>query len=241
MTAISQTSMRNKLLASLPSADFAHVEHYLEHVDLPRRTPLGTRHEQIEHVYFPTDGIASMVAVSPEGQRAEAGIFGNEGFFPTSAAMGSSVNIFDCNMQVAGEAYRMTLPQFVSLQQENRNFAKLLLRAVEAFMAQVAYTALSNAVHGVDERLARWLLMCHDRLMGNEIPLTHDFISVMLAVRRPSVTSSLHILEGNLFIRSQRGMITIRDRPAMEEFAHDAYGPPEEDYRRLMSGLFQAS
>jgi hypothetical protein len=62
----------------------------------------------------------------------------------------------------------------------------------------------------------------------------------MLAVRRPSVTSSLHILEGNLFIRSQRGMITIRDRPAMEEFAHDAYGPPEEDYRRLMSGLFQA-
>jgi CRP-like cAMP-binding protein len=90
----------------------------------------------------------------------------------------------------------------------------------------------------VSERLARWLLMCHDRVQGNEIELTHEFLSLMLAVRRPSITTSLHILEGNGFIKAERGNITIRNRAALEEFAHDAYGKPEMAYRRLMKDLF---
>jgi len=120
----------------------------------------------------------------------------------------------------------------------NRNFNKLMVRSIEAFSVQLAYTAISNALHDVNERLARWLLMCHDRVSGNEIALTHEFISLMLAVRRPSVTTSLHILEGNRFITAERGSITIRNRAALEEFAHDAYGKPEEEYRRLMKDLF---
>jgi CRP-like cAMP-binding protein len=92
---------------------------------------------------------------------------------------------------------------------------------------------LSNAVHSVDERLAKWLLMAHDRVIGDEFSLTHDYIAIMLAVRRPSVTTSLHVLEGNGFIRSERKLITIRNRAALEEFARDAYGRPEQEYRRL--------
>ncbi|MNV59084.1 hypothetical protein D3C71_1514860 [compost metagenome] len=80
--------------------------------------------------------------------------------------------------------------------------------------------------------------MCDDRIDGNELPLTHDFISMMLAVRRPSVTTALHVLEGNGFIRADRGLVTIRDREGMEQFAADAYGKPEKAYERLMSGLF---
>lgn len=121
----------------------------------------------------------------------------------------------------------------------NRAFWKVMIRAIEAFAIQLAYTSVSNAVHDVNERLARWLLMCHHRVAGDELLLTHEFISLMLSVRRPSVTTSLHVLEGNGFIRAERGAITIRNRKSLEEFAHDAYGRPEAEYRRLMQGLFQ--
>lgn len=102
---------------------------------------------------------------------------------------------------------------------------------------QTSYTALSNAVHPVDERLARWLLMCHDRVDGDELALTHEFLSLMLAVRRPSVTTALHVLEGNRFITAERGYITIRDRRRLEEFAGDAYGRPEAEYKRLIGPM----
>lgn len=103
-------------------------------------------------------------------------------------------------------------------------------------MVQTSYTALSNAVHPIAERLARWLLMSDDRLDG-DLPLTHEFLSIMLAVRRPSVTTALHVLEGNGFIRAARGSIVVRDRAALEEFAGDAYGVPEAEYERLIGPL----
>jgi CRP-like cAMP-binding protein len=230
--------MQNQLLASLPAADYDHLAPFFEYVELPRGTELGKRGEPIEHVYFLISGIGSVVATSPEGHKAEAGLFGNDGYIPTSAAAGVEICVHDTGMQADGAGYRLTFSDFQVLKQRRANFAVVVVRAIEPFAVQLAYTALSNAVHGVDERLARWLLMCHDRTSGNQITLTHEFISLMLAVRRPSVTTSLHVLEGNGFIRSERGVITIRNRTAMEEFAHDAYGRPEEEYRRLMKGIF---
>jgi CRP-like cAMP-binding protein len=120
----------------------------------------------------------------------------------------------------------------------SESLAAVVTRSMEAFAVQLAYTAASNALHEVNERLARWILMCDDRASGNELPLTHEYISVMLAVRRPSVTTALHVLEGSGFIKSTRGVIAIRDRSGLEEYARDAYGKPEEEYRRLMKDLF---
>lgn len=97
---------------------------------------------------------------------------------------------------------------------------------------------MSNAVHQVDERLARWLMMAHDRLRQNEFEITHDYMAVMLAVRRPSVTTALHVLEGNRFIRAERGSIIMRDRAAMAEFCRDAYGQPEAEYVSLFGSPF---
>ena len=102
---------------------------------------------------------------------------------------------------------------------------------------QSTYTALSNAMHHVEERLARWILMCHDRVDGDRIELTHDFIAVMLGVRRPSVTTALHLLEGNKLIYSERGIVTVRDRLELEVFAADAYGIPEREYARVIGQL----
>lgn len=152
--------------------------------------------------------------------------------------MGVELSVHDIIMQIEGNAYRMEFNAFRKWMDGNRNFSRVMIRCIEAFSIQLTYTAISNALHGVDERLARWLLMCHDRVSGDEIPLTHEFISLMLAVRRPSVTTSLHVLEGNGFIRSNRGNIIIRHRQALEEFARDAYGKPEAEYHRLMTGLF---
>ena len=102
---------------------------------------------------------------------------------------------------------------------------------------QASYSILSNAVHSVDERLARWLLMCHDRSPSDDLELTHQFIGVMLSVRRPSVTSSLHVLQGHGLIETSRGFVTILNRAALEAFAGDAYGGPEAEYRQLLGPL----
>lgn len=232
-----QGSIRNKLLSLLPTEDFEEVAGCLEYIDLPRGTTIAKVGAPIEHVYFLTSGIGSLVATTPEGHRAEAGIFGFDGYVPTTAIAEVETSSHDVGMQVGGDAYRIDYASFRTAM-DRKNFAKIVIRSIEAFSVQLAHTAVSNAVHDVNERLARWLLMCHDRVVGNEIGLTHDFIAVMLAVRRPSVTTSLHTLEGHGFIRSQRGLITIRNRPALEEFAHDAYGKPEAEYRRLMKDLF---
>lgn len=227
----------NKLLAILTAENLAQVIPQLEHVDLPRGIWLGEYGKPIEHVYFLTDGIGSALLTSPEGHKAEAGVFGCDGYIPSSAVSGVEYNIYDIRMQIEGCGYRVPYEQFRQLMETSRGFSKVMIRAIEAFSVQLGYTALSNAVHDTNVRLARWLLMCHDRVKGDELPLTHDFIAMMLAVRRPSVTTALHVLEGNRFIYAERGLITMRDREALEEFASDAYGRPEAEWRRLMADL----
>ncbi len=234
MPSLDHPLLYNKLLALLPAADFDRIVNDLTHVELPRGSILAAAGERIEHVYFLTSGIASVVITTSAGRRAEAGLFGWDGYLPTSAAIGFELSPHDVNIQVAGDGARMHFDAFRRWMVQSRSFSTIIMRSLECFAVQLAYTAVSNAVHGVNERLARWLLMCHDRVPTNEIALTHDFIAVMLAVHRPSVTTSLHVLEGNGFITAERGLVTIRNRSALEEFARDAYGKPEQEYRRLM-------
>jgi CRP-like cAMP-binding protein len=111
----------------------------------------------------------------------------------------------------------------------------VLLRYAQALNVQTSGTAFANAEHTVETRLARWLLMCHDRVDGDDIAISHDFLSIMLGVRRAGVTTSLHILEDNDLIRAKRSVITIVDRERLEELADSAYGLPEAEYARLMA------
>jgi len=234
MTVLNQALMANKLLAALPAADFEAVAHYLEPVELPWGTIIAKPGEPVEYVYFLTQGIGSVIAVTSEGRRVEAGLFGFEGYAPAHVAAGVRLSPHEVVIQVEANGYRMTFDQFQKAMEASRNLRSVIQLSVAAFLVQVSYTAASNALHSVEERLARWLLMCDDRIQGGELRLTHDYIAVMLAVRRPSVTTALHILEGNRFIRSERGLITMRDRKAMEEFAGEAYGKPEEYYRSVI-------
>ncbi|PDT14174.1 Crp/Fnr family transcriptional regulator [Rhizobium sp. J15] len=227
----------NRLLALLPEEEYAAIVPHLEPCDTPRGFLIVEADAPIDYVYFPCTGIGSVINVSPEGNRVEAGLFGRDGFAPTASAIDAGVSVSEVTVQVPGFAYRMPQARLPDLMRTQPVLADLLHKGVHVLATQAGFTALSNAVHEINERLARWILMCHDRIDGDKLALTHEFIALMLAVRRPSVTTALHVLEGNHFIRSLRGMVIVRDRAGLEEFASDAYGKAEEEYERLIGPL----
>jgi hypothetical protein len=137
-------------------------------------------------------------------------------------------------VQVSGQAMRVPASHFVTALRQSPNMRMLLSRYARAFAIQVAFTALANGRAKLEERLARWLLMVHDRIVGDRIALTHDYMAVMLGVRRPGVTVALHILEGKGVIRAHRGEVVIKDREGLAAEAGGGYGQPEAEYARLL-------
>ncbi len=225
----------NQLLARIPAdlADplFAH----LEPVDLPQGLVIEQPGEVIEHVYFPTGGVISVVAMTPDGDaQIEAGLIGREGMSGSMLALGTDRSPHQTTVQIGGTGHRMAAARLREMMREEV-LRKRLLRYCHALSVQTAHTALANAKLKLDARLARWLLMCHDRLGCDEVPLTHDFLSIMLGVRRAGVTVSLHILEGQGLVRATRGLIRINDRAGLERMAGGCYGVPEAEYARLLA------
>lgn len=231
MAAPQQSPPANNLLQLVPPMEYGELAKDLKYVSLPMGTALAHAHagEPIYAVYFLTSGIGSVVITTPLGRMAEVGIFGFDGYIPTSAVTGARISSYDVGVRLDGEGYVVGYDDFRRWMKMSERFALIMNHSMECFAVQLAHTAVSNAVHDVTERLARWLLMCHDRVRDGELTVTHEFLSIMLGVRRPSVTTSLHVLEGEGLIRAQRAHVTIRDRPGLEAFAQDAYGAPEAD------------
>jgi CRP-like cAMP-binding protein len=233
MASLRKSDLQNQLLLLLPDEEFATVAQHLEPVEIPQRFLLAEAGAKIRHAYFPDAGIGSIIAQTPLGQSAEAGLFGRDGWAPASVSNGSDISLYEIPMQVGGKGHRMQRDAFLRLLESMPAFRSLMTQYIQVLSAQTAYTALSNAAHQINQRLARWLLMCHDRVENDDIALTHDFLALMLAVRRPSVTTALHSLEDEKLVRSERGRITVEDRKALEAFASDSYGVPEKEYHRV--------
>jgi len=231
---IVQSEVRNLLLGAIPADQFREVAQQLEPIDMPKDYVLSAYDQAMPYAYFPDTGIGSVVYRTSEGQSAEAGLFGRDGFGPSAIAAQLDRSPCDIFMQVPGQGYRIEAEVLRDFMERSPVIQQLIQLSIYLQGVQTSHTALSNAVHHVDVRLARWLLMCHDRWDSDEIPITHEFIALMLAVRRPSVTTALHVLEGNLLIKAERGFVTIRDRAGLEEFAADAYGAAEVECRRLL-------
>jgi len=218
--------------------DLALLSPNLEKVTLARRQVLAVPGQPIEHVYFLEDGVASVVAASGDSTMTEVGIFGREGLSAISVLLGSDRSPHETFLQVDGtSALRIGADRFRAAIADSPRLKELLLRYVQTFLTQVAYSVASNAHSRIEVRLARWLLMCHDRIDGDEVHLTHEFMSMMVAAQRTGVTLTLHILEGAGIIQSQRARITILDRDKLEELAGDSYGQPEAEYRRLIGPI----
>jgi CRP-like cAMP-binding protein len=226
-------SQKNRLLARLAPKDLDALRPHLTGIPLPLRFSLEKRKRPIDYVYFPESGIASVVSIQANDVRVEVGLIGSEGMSGMAVLLGNHQTPNVTYMQVAGAGHRMSADSLRAVMAKNAGVQALMLKYVQAFMVQISQTAICNAHNHIDRRLARWILMAHDRCAGDFIPLTHEFLSLMLGVRRAGVTQALHALATRGLIKSVRGKITVLDRAGLEESAGDAYGVPEAEYRRL--------
>jgi CRP-like cAMP-binding protein len=232
---LERTRLRNHLLSYLQSMDFALLEPHLEPVDLPLRKQLEDRNRRIEHVYFLADGLASVVAKGANDNSIEVGLIGFEGMTGLAVLMGADRAPHDTFMQVAGAGHRIPSDALRQAMERSPELHRRFLRFAHAFFIQTAYTALSNGRSTVEQRLARWLLMAHDRLEGDELPLTHEFLALMLGVRRSGVSIALKILAQRGLIQYTRRLIRVTDRGGLTKVANGAYGPPELEFEKLFS------
>ena len=226
---------RNHLLASLAPAEWDRLAPELQPVTLGVRKELELRGHDVEWVYFPQSGIASVIAESSEDHRVETGVIGYEGMTGTGIVMGDVRAAQTIVMQIAGAGYRMAASRLRALLADNASLREKLMLFARAFHIQVAHTALANGAGLLEQRLARWLLMLHDRVEGDTLAITHDYIAVMLSVRRPGVSVALKVLEEQGLTRANRGMIAIIDRQGLLEKSAGLYGRTEAEYRRLLN------
>ncbi len=234
MTNLSLQQFRNKLLAGLAEAQLAHLEPDLEPVDLPVRMVMERPGEPIEQVYFPSSGVASLVAIGSDGERIEAGLFGRDGMSALPVVLGGDSSPHEMFMQLGGTGHRIEADALREAMRAEPAIRERFLRFSQAFAVQVSHTTLANGRHAIEARLARWLLMCQDRVEGDNIELTHDFMALMLGVRRAGVTVAMHMLEGRGVIKATRGRIRVLDRTGLEATAQGIYGVPEAEYAKLL-------
>ena len=209
------------------------LDAHLSPIQLHVRRPLEDANKSIKHVYFPDTGIVSVVAEGTRLRESEIGLIGREGMTGINVVMGNDRSPHKSYVQVAGHGRRMKADDLRHAMQESRSIRNCFLHFAQAFMVQTAHTAVANGRANIEERLARWLLMAHDRLDDNELPLTHEFIALMLNVRRAGVTEALHALSRKRVITAKRGQITVTNRAGLETSANGLYGIPEAEYRRL--------
>jgi len=226
-------SSPNRLLASLSTDDLDLLESHLESADLPVRKKLETPNRRIEVVYFPHSGFASVVAILAKKQ-IEVGLIGREGMTGLAIVLGDHRSPHSTFIQAAGEGQCIRAADLRNAMRESPSLRDSLLKYVQAFGIQATHTAACNAQSRLDQRLARWLLMAQDRMLGKMLPLTHEFLSIMLGVRRAGVTDALNALQRQGLVTCVRGGVTVKNRRAMERRAGDSYGVPEAEYRRLI-------
>jgi CRP-like cAMP-binding protein len=225
---------QNKILAALPGAEYERLLPHLKSVSLPLGEVLYETESRIRYVYFVNTGVVSLVTHLKEGSGVEVGLVGSEGMVGLSIALGDNVSPTQAIVQIADGAMQM---EAAALREELKGgglLQTLLLRSTLALLKQVSQSAACNRSHHVAERLARWLLTCHDRVDGDELKLTQEFIAEMLGTRRAGVSEAAGILQGAGLIRYSRGHITVTDRAGLEEFACECYAVVKVEYDRLL-------
>jgi CRP-like cAMP-binding protein len=234
MLATAPPAFRNRLLCALPDDDLERLRPHLTAVSLEVRRPLERPNRRIDDAFFIESGIASVVALQGKDTQVEVGLIGREGMTGLPIVLGNHRTPHSTYVQVRGEAHRIGARDLREAMQASAALQSFLLKFVQVFMVQTAHTAIANARAKLDQRLARWLLMAHDRVPGNTLPLTHEFMALMLGVRRAGVTVALQALESRGLIDAGRGAVTVLDRKGIEASAGACYGVPEADYKRLM-------
>ena len=214
----------NIILLSISDSDYSSLRPHLEYVSLPNHLVLHEAGGKIEFVYFPNRGLISLVITMKDGRSVEAGVVGNEGFTGTPAAVGLNSSPLQAVVQISGDGFRVEVGAFQNTLESSPHLRLMLSRYAVVQGMQVAQTAGCNRLHGIEQRLARWLLMTQDRVDSESLAITHDFLATMLGTDRPTVSWAAGILQKKLFIEYSRGAVKIVNRKKLEDSACECYG-----------------
>lgn len=234
MKAIESTPLKNHLLAALPGEVLQRWLPLLELVDLPLGHALYEPGVSLDHVYFPTTAIVSLLYMMEDGATAEIAVVGNEGVVGISLFMGGDSTPSRAVVRGAGQCFRMQARVLKDEFNQAGPIMSLLLRYTQALITQMSQTAVCNRHHSLDKQLCRWLLLTLDRLHGSELMMTQELIANLLGVRREGVTESALKLQKAGIIKYARGHISVLDRAGLEQRTCECYGVVTREYARLL-------
>lgn len=235
VTAYDQQGEDSRFLRLLPKSSYVRIRPYLEIVPLARKQVLWNVDDQIDDVFFPRRCVFSMLVVLKKRAPVEAATVGNEGMVGMGPLLGSDHSPLMVITQLPGTALRMGATLFRNLVDDDASLRLLTLRYSHALLDQTSQSVACNRRHSTLQRCARWLLMTHDRAHDATFPLTHQFLALMLGVRRASVTVAAGQLHRAGLIDYSYGRVTIKDRPGLEAAACECYETVEHRFRRLFN------
>jgi len=222
---------KNRILASLPEAELKRLEPHLSPVSLKLRQQLLDG--KADHAYFVEDGLASVVLPMEDGSTVEVGVIGRDGVVGLPMLLGGKTMPGETFMQVEGSGFRIPADLLRQEYERDGELRRHLNRYVVANLMQSAQYAACNRLHNIGERLARWILTCHDRLQSDRMPLTHEFLGQMLGTPRTTVTLAAGMLHEAGLIEYSRGHVTIKNRAKLEEAACECYRVVRQEFERL--------
>lgn len=226
--------MHNRLLASLPAEDQGLLAPYLAQIDLERGRLLYDPGDRIEIVYFPHDGVISLMTLMENGAAIESATIGCEGALGLMAAVAPRQSLSRAIVQTPTRAGRISAAQLHDIWKKSPRIRDLVDRHSEALYGHAIQSVACNALHSVEERFCRWLLTCHDRISNDTVALTQEFLADMLGVQRTTVTAVARTLQEKGAIRYRRGVVDIMDRQVLEQLACECYGVIRRTYERLL-------
>ena len=230
-----QAVIRNEILAALPLAEIALLRVHLHHITMVSGQVLHEPNRPIMDVFFVDEGIVSLAASTHDNGRTEVGLTGREGLVGVSALLNPEpYSAYRSFTQVKGGAYRISTAAFRSAIDQSATLRDRCLRYVETLMVQSSQVAACNTRHNLPERLARWLLMVRDRIDSDNLPMTQEFLSVMLGVRRSGVSVAASTLQAGGLIRVQRGHVMVLDPDGLEAASCDCYRTIQASRERIL-------
>ena len=227
-------ALQNHLLAALPEAEYSQLADKFELVSLKLGQVLYESGDRLNHLYFPTTSIISMLYIMENGGTAEIGIAGNNGLIGYAIFMGGETTSSRAIVQIAGDAVRLKADDAKKVFAAGGIFQDILLRYTQSLITQISQTAVCNRLHSVEEQLCRWLLINHDQLPDNKLVMTQELIANMLGVRREGVSVAATHLQERGVIEYSRGTISILDRKKLEAEACECYQVVMDEYDRLL-------
>jgi CRP-like cAMP-binding protein len=226
----SPPATRNRLLAALPRKEYERLAPHAQPVSFEQGQSLYEPNEPIEYAYFPLEGVASMIVTTRDGATVEVGLVGREGFVGYQPLLGMKSAPYGAIMQIPGYALRISSKTLKEEFDRGARLRAVLHRNIQSQIVQTAQAAACNRLHEVNERLARWLLMMHDRAEADRLPLTHEFLSQMLGANRATVSLAAGTFQQAGLIRYARGSVTILNREGLEQIACECYGVVKAEF-----------